>query len=275
MEAISGLRTMKIDSIVDLLSSVFPVFKKWSLILKKQNFAQAKIKGQIGLLLQTKKVLLVELQTILVKLISERRVMNILKKKILARPWAEKRLVTVLQKCSQVPSGTLDISNCVEILMQKFVDPKLKQKMTSFKILPGSAGTGKNKSKKMAAAQRKKFIQLERYFGGVSNISLLEKSKMSKTVAIIVGQQDEMNAIRECEKLGIKMFHLVDTNSNPILANHFVPANENSHHSVKFILGKFLKHIRLAQKLRLRLKSAKLMAKRRTAFPLRGKAPAL
>jgi hypothetical protein len=35
---------MKIDSIVDLLSSVFPVFKKWSLILKKQNFAQAKIK---------------------------------------------------------------------------------------------------------------------------------------------------------------------------------------------------------------------------------------
>jgi ribosomal protein S2 len=260
------------------LSSATQNIEKLAILTQLQHKAFQKRKGQMGFFIQTKKVFLVEMQNILVKLRSERQVMNILKKKM-KRLAAEKRCLTALPKCQRIltishgaasaptpadlerlqvswasqASSQLDTSNSVEILMQKFVDPKLKQATTSLQIFDDIL---KNKSKKIATAQRKKWIQLERYFGGISNMLKMKKSKISQNVAIIVGQNEELNAIAECSKLGIKMFSLVDSDSLIGPASHVVPANDDSHHSIKFILGKFLKHIRLAQKLRLRLNSA-------------------
>lgn len=82
----------------------------------------------------------------------------------------------------------------------------------------------------------------------------MNKNNISKNVAIIIGQQEEMNAVRECQKLGIQMFHLVDTNCNPTLANHYIPANDDSRNSIKYVLSKFLTHIRMGQKLRLKIR---------------------
>ena len=78
----------------------------------------------------------------------------------------------------------------------------------------------------------------------------MTKSQISKNVAIIIGQKEEINAVNECQKLGIKMFSIVDTNCNPSLATHIIPANDDSRNSIKYILNKFLIRIRLSQKLR-------------------------
>ena len=131
--------------------------------------------------------------------------------------------------------------------MKRFVDPKMKYPLDLIydeKL--------RKKSKKVAAARKKKWQRLETYFGGIANMTKLKKTQISKNVAIIIGQQEEMNAIRECKKLGIKMFHIVDTNCNPGLADHFIPANDDSRNSIKYLLSKMVTRIRLAQKIRLR-----------------------
>ena len=79
------------------------------------------------------------------------------------------------------------------------------------------------------------------------------KTQISRNVAIIIGQTEEMNAVRECSKLGIKMFTIVDTNCNPTLTDHVIPSNDDSRNSIKYILTKFITRIRLAQKIRSRI----------------------
>ena len=92
----------------------------------------------------------------------------------------------------------------------------------------------------------------------------MTKSQISKNVAIVVGQKEEMNAVRECQKLGIKMFNIVDTNCNPSFATHIVPANDDSRSSIKYILNKFLIRIRLSQKLRKKIAQKLLATKQNT-----------
>jgi len=129
--------------------------------------------------------------------------------------------------------------------MRKIVDPKLKYPVEN--IYEDKLA---NNSKKILAERKKKWQRLERYFGGVANMTKMTKSQISKNIAIVVGQKEEMNAVKECQKLGIKMFNIVDTNCNPGYADHIIPANDDSRNSIKYILNKFLVRIRLAQKLR-------------------------
>jgi small subunit ribosomal protein S2 len=50
-------------------------------------------------------------------------------------------------------------------------------------------------------------------------------------------------AIKEASDIGIKVFCIVDTNSNPEKIDYIVPANDDSVKSVEFILGSFSKAI--------------------------------
>ena len=68
----------------------------------------------------------------------------------------------------------------------------------------------------------------------------LNVAAVGENVAIIVGQKEEINAVRECQKLGIKMFNIVDTNCNPTFADHIIPANDDSRNSIKYVLNKFM-----------------------------------
>ena len=54
---------------------------------------------------------------------------------------------------------------------------------------------------------------------------------------VLVGQKDEMIALKECQKLQIKNVTLLDTNCNPELADFFIPANDDSSSSLNLILG--------------------------------------
>nr|ALO21254.1 ribosomal protein S2 [Chloromonas radiata] len=188
-----------------------------------------------------------ELELIKKKYISEQQIIRVLRRK-LKRHEAEKKLLQFLPKLRYLPTPKSQISLAIQILMKRFVDPKMKYPMD----LIYEEKLRKNLKKWLL--QEKKWQRLETYFGGIANMTKLRKTQISKNVAIIIGQQEEMNAVRECKKLGIKMFHIVDTNCNPGLADHFIPSNDDSRNSIKYLLTKIVTRIRLAQKMRLRFK---------------------
>jgi ribosomal protein S2/predicted RNA-binding protein with TRAM domain len=188
-----------------------------------------------------------ELQQLKLKFIKERSMIRIVKRKLKALE-AQKKLLKFLPRLRYLPTPQTKISEIVQILLARIVDPKLKYPIEN--IYDQKLSTS---SKKLAAARKKKWQRLEKYFGGIANMTKLTKTQISRNVAIIIGQKEEMNAVRECQKLGIKMFTIVDTNCNPTFSDHIIPANDDSRSSIKYILTKFITRIRLAQKLRSRL----------------------
>jgi len=192
-----------------------------------------------------------ELQQLKNKAIGERQVIQIVKRQFKALD-AQKKLIKFLPRLRYLPTPQTKISAIVQILLSKIVDPKLKFPIDSIYDKNLSSST-----KKLAAARKKKWQRLEKYFGGIANMTKLSQSKISKNVAIIIGQKEEMNAVRECNKLGLKTFTIVDTNCDPTLSNHIIPANDDSRNSIKYILTKFITRIRLAQKIRSRFQKYK------------------
>ena len=63
-------------------------------------------------------------------------------------------------------------------------------------------------------------------------------------VVILVGQIRELNAVKECLKLGIPLITILDTNCDPTLTDLLVPANDDSVSSVSLILKEFAKYIK-------------------------------
>lgn len=97
-------------------------------------------------------------------------------------------------------------------------------------------------SKKEIANLKKQKDKLEKYLGGLKKMSSLPD------VVIIVGQPEEINAVRECQNLGIRSVTLLDTDCDPSLADFFVPANDDSIASLQFILNHFLEAIKKGKK---------------------------
>jgi len=158
---------------------------------------------------------------------------------------SEQRLLKFLPKLRYLPSSAEKMYETIELFMKKFVDPKFTYPMEQIydqKL--------KFTSKKIAATRKQKWQRLEKYFGGITKMAKMNTKQISKNVAIIVGQQEEMNAVHECKKLGMKIFAVVDTNCNPKYVDHIIPANDDSRNSIQYILGEMLTYIRLGQKLR-------------------------
>jgi len=84
--------------------------------------------------------------------------------------------------------------------------------------------------KKEQVLIQKRKEELEKFFGGVKNM------KTTPDIVILVGQPKEINAVRECNKLGIRTITLLDTNCDPSLADLVIPANDDSIRSVELIL---------------------------------------
>nr|YP_009532130.1 ribosomal protein S2 [Volvox africanus]AXZ97317.1 ribosomal protein S2 [Volvox africanus] len=210
------------------------------------------IKNKMVFYITLKNKLVTELQKIKQTLFIFRNIIRVLRRKLKLIS-AQKRLIQFLPKLRYLPTPANKIEQTTRFLMKKFVDPKMKYPMDTIYDEKLSKQT-----KKVAASRKKKWQRIEKYLGGISNMTKIQEKQIRNNVAIIIGQQEEMNAVRECQKLGIKMFHIVDTNCNPGFADHFIPANDDARNSIKFILGKFLTRIRLAQKLKIKLKKAKI-----------------
>lgn len=79
--------------------------------------------------------------------------------------------------------------------------------------------------------------KLEKYFSGIKNMKKLPD------IAILVGQNSQLNAVKECLKTKVTLITLVDTNCDPDLTNFVVPANDDSIASVSLILHNFTEYI--------------------------------
>jgi small subunit ribosomal protein S2 len=96
-------------------------------------------------------------------------------------------------------------------------------------------------SKKEAALARKQLARLEKYLGGVKNMVSLP------TTVVIVGQPQEMNAVRECQKLKIPTITMLDTDCNPALTDLGIPSNDDSIASIELIIREITKGIEEGQ----------------------------
>jgi small subunit ribosomal protein S2 len=57
-------------------------------------------------------------------------------------------------------------------------------------------------------------------------------------VVIMVDQRREYNAVQECQKLGIPIVALLDTNCDPDCVDVPIPANDDAIRSIKLIVGR-------------------------------------
>ena len=62
-------------------------------------------------------------------------------------------------------------------------------------------------------------------------------------VVVLIDQQRELTAIKECLKLNIPIISLVDTNCDPDLITYPIPGNDDSIQAVKFLIRNLIKII--------------------------------
>ncbi|GAB3836472.1 MULTISPECIES: 30S ribosomal protein S2 [Hymenobacter] len=88
-----------------------------------------------------------------------------------------------------------------------------------------------------ALAKREKLMmnrereKLERVLGGIADLSRLPAA------LFIVDVKREHIAVKEAQKLGIPVFAIVDTNSNPELVDFPIPANDDASKSISLIIN--------------------------------------
>jgi len=86
--------------------------------------------------------------------------------------------------------------------------------------------------KKEASMLRREMGKLQKYLGGIKMM------RKVPDVVIIVDQKREYNAVQECQKLGIEIVSMLDTNCDPDLVDIPIPANDDAIRSIKLIVGK-------------------------------------
>jgi len=86
----------------------------------------------------------------------------------------------------------------------------------------------------MLSREREK---LERVLGGIADLSRLPAA------LFVIDVKREHIAVKEAQKLGIPVFAMVDTNSNPELVDFPIPANDDASKSIQLIVGVISKAI--------------------------------
>jgi small subunit ribosomal protein S2 len=86
--------------------------------------------------------------------------------------------------------------------------------------------------KKEAAVLRRELEKLQKYLGGIKSMRKLPDA------VVIVDQKREYNALLECQKLGIPIVSLLDTNCDPDMVDIPIPANDDAIRSIKLIVGR-------------------------------------
>jgi small subunit ribosomal protein S2 len=94
------------------------------------------------------------------------------------------------------------------------------------------SGALDKRPKKEASVLRRELEKLQKYLGGI------KKMVRVPDVVVIIDIRREHNAVRECEKLGLPIISMLDTNCNPDVVNWPIPANDDAIRSIKLIVGK-------------------------------------
>ena len=88
-----------------------------------------------------------------------------------------------------------------------------------------------NLSKREKLQITRQHAKLEKMLGSISDLSRLPAA------LFVVDVMKEKIAVREAQRLGIPVFAMVDTNSNPEDIDFVIPANDDASQSIKLIVG--------------------------------------
>ncbi|KAL5052324.1 hypothetical protein RYX36_033006 [Vicia faba] len=117
-----------------------------------------------------------------------------------------------------------ELGYTTETRLREFRDLRTEQKTGKLNSLP----------KRDATMLKRQLSHLERYLGGIKYMTRLPD------IVIILDQQEEYTALQECITLGIPTISLIDTNSDPDLADISIPANDDAIASIGLILNKLV-----------------------------------
>lgn len=106
--------------------------------------------------------------------------------------------------------------------VERLKDLERRQESGALDLLP----------KKEAAVLRREMEKLQKYLGGIKMM------RKVPDIVLIVDQRREYNAVQECQKLGIPIVSLLDTNCDPDVVDIPIPANDDAIRSIKLIIGK-------------------------------------
>jgi len=95
-----------------------------------------------------------------------------------------------------------------------------------------------NLSKREKLQITRQHAKLEKMLGSISDLSRLPAA------LFVVDVMKERIAVREAQRLGIPVFAMVDTNSNPDDVDFVIPANDDASQSIKLIVGIMTEAIR-------------------------------
>ncbi len=118
--------------------------------------------------------------------------------------------------------GMLTNWTTIKTRVDRLKDLERRQESGALDLLP----------KKEAAVLRRELEKLQKYLGGIKAMRKIPDA------VVIIDQKREYNAVQECQKLGIPIISLLDTNCDPDVVDIPIPANDDAIRSVKLILSK-------------------------------------
>jgi small subunit ribosomal protein S2 len=107
------------------------------------------------------------------------------------------------------------------------VRKSLKKMSTIDKMMKDEAYQNMNKKERLMMSRERE--KLERVLGGISELTRLPAA------LFVVDAKRETIAIKEAKKLNIPVFAMVDTNSDPTIVEHPIPANDDAYKSIAII----------------------------------------
>lgn len=113
---------------------------------------------------------------------------------------------------------------------------KAVKKMSSIDKM-AKDGSWDNLSKREKLQITRQRAKLEKVLGSIADLTRLPAA------LFIVDVMKEKIAVREAQRLGIPVFAMVDTNSDPNGLDFIIPANDDASESIKLILGEMCQAI--------------------------------
>lgn len=117
--------------------------------------------------------------------------------------------------------GMLTNWTTIKTRVERLKELERREEAGIFELLP----------KKEAAVLRRELEKLRKYLNGIKAMRKIPD------IVLIVDQRREYNAILECQKLGIPIISLLDTNCDPDLIDIPIPANDDAIRSIKLVVG--------------------------------------
>jgi small subunit ribosomal protein S2 len=118
--------------------------------------------------------------------------------------------------------GMLTNWTTIKSRVERLKDLERREEIGALDLLP----------KKEASVLRREMAKLQKYLGGIKSMRKIPDG------VVLVDQRREYNAVLECQKLGIPIVSLLDTNCDPDLVDIAIPANDDAIRSIKLIVGK-------------------------------------